>query len=147
MTLAEKIAYIRGLADGMKLDDGKDEVKLIKEIISVLEDVAYDIEEQDEIMGEMQEQLDAVDEDLDELEEFVYECDEDDFDDCDCGCCDDDDCDCCDFDDDYFEVECPSCGETICIDESILDEGSIECPACHENLEFEFDDCDCEEDD
>ena len=57
------------------------------------------------------------------------------------------DCGCCDFDDDYFEVECPSCGETICIDESILDEGSIECPACHENLEFEFDDCDCEEDD
>lgn len=146
MTLAEKIAYIRGLADGMKLDESKDEVKLIKEILSVLEDVAYDIEEQDEIMGEMQEQLDAVDEDLDELEEFVYECDDDeDFDGC--GCCDDDDCDCCDFDDDYFEVECPSCGETICIDESILDEGSIECPACHENLEFEFDDCDCEEDD
>lgn len=146
MTLAEKIAYIKGLADGMKLDDSKDEVKLIKELIAVLEDVAYDIEEQDEIMGEMQEQLDAVDEDLDELEEFVYECDCCDDDDCDC--CDDDcDCGCCDFDDDYFEVECPSCGETICIDESILDEGSIECPACHENLEFEFDDCDCEEDD
>ena len=146
MTLAEKVAYIKGLADGMKLDDSKDEVKLIKEIIATLEDVAYDIEEQDEIMGEMQEQLDAVDEDLDELEEFIYEgdcCDDDD-----CDCCDDDcDCGCCDFDDDYFEVECPSCGETICIDESILDEGSIECPACHENLEFEFDDCDCEEDD
>ncbi len=144
MTLAEKIAYIKGLADGMKLDDSKDEVKIIKELISVLEDVAYEIEEQDEIMGEMQEQLDAVDEDLDELEEFVYECDEDDYDFSDC--CDDDcDCGCCD--DDYFEIECPSCGEVICIDESILDEGAIECPACHENLEFEFDDCDCEEDD
>lgn len=143
MTLAEKIAYIKGLSDGMKLDESKDEVKLIKEIIAVLEDVAYDIEEQDEIMGEMQEQLDAVDEDLDELEEFVYE---EDFDDCDCDCCDDDcDCGCCE--DDYFEVECPSCGEVICIDESILDEGAIECPACHENLEFDFDDCDCEEDD
>lgn len=142
MTISEKIAYIKGLADGMKLDDGKDEVKIIKELISTLEDVAYEIEEQDEIIGEMQEQLDAVDEDLDELEEYVYEgdfCD-------DCDCCDDDcDCGCCD--DDYFEVECPSCGETICVDESILDEGSIECPACHENLEFEFDDCDCEEDD
>lgn len=143
MTLAEKIAYIKGLADGMKLDESKDEVKLIKELIAVLEDVAYDIEEQDEVIGEMQEQLDAVDEDLDELEEFVYE----EFDDdCDCDCCDDDcDCGCCD--DDYFEVECPSCGEIICIDESILDEGAIECPACHENLEFDFDDCDCEEDD
>ena len=144
MTLAEKIAYIKGLADGMKLDESKDEVKLIKELIAVLEDVAYDIEEQDEIMGEMQEQLDAVDEDLDELEEFVYE----EFDDdCDCDCCDDDcDCGCCD--DDYFEVECPSCGEEICLDESILEEGAIECPACGETLEFDFDcDCDCEEDD
>ena len=139
MTLAEKIAYIKGLADGMKLDDSKDEVKLIKELISVLEDVAYDIEEQDVIMGEMQEQLDAVDEDLDELEEFVYE----DFDDCDC--CDDDcDCGCCD--DDYFEVECPSCGEEIYLDDEMLDEEFIECPACGEKLELdiEFDDCDCD---
>ena len=142
MTLAEKIAYIKGLADGMKLDDSKDEVKLIKELIAVLEDVAYDIEEQDEVIGELQEQVDEIDEDLGELEEYVFE----DFDD-DCDCCDDDcDCGCCD--DDYFEVECPSCGEIICIDESILDEGSIECPACHETLEFDFDcDCDCEEDD
>ena len=141
MTLAEKIAYIKGLADGMKLDDSKDEVKLIKELIAVLEDVAYDIEEQDEVIGELQEQVDEIDEDLGELEEYVFE----DFDD-DCDCCDDDcDCGCCD--DDSFEVECPSCGEIICIDESILDEGAIECPACHENLEFDFDDCDCEEDD
>ncbi len=140
MTLAEKIAYIKGLADGMKLTDTKDEVKIIKELISALEDVAYEIEEQDVIIGEMQEQLDAVDEDLNELEEFVYECEDDDFDCCDDGC----DCGCCD--DDYFEIECPNCGEVICIDESILDEGAIECPACHENLEFEFDDeCDCEE--
>ena len=49
--------------------------------------------------------------------------------------------------DDYVEVECPACNEIICLDDSILDEESIQCPACGETLEFEFDcDCDCDED-
>ena len=99
MTLAEKIAYIKGLAEGMKLVENKDEVRIIKELISLLEDVAYEIEEQDVIIGEMQEQLDAVDEDLDELEEYVYDCEDEDFDCCDDGC----DCGCCE--DDYFEID------------------------------------------
>ena len=30
MTIAEKVSYIKGLAEGMKLDDSKDEVKIIK---------------------------------------------------------------------------------------------------------------------
>ncbi len=133
MTLTEKIAYIKGLADGMKLDENKDEVKLIKALIDALDEAALTIEENVEIIDEMQEQLDAVDEDLEDLENYVFEIDDDE---CGCGCCDDED--------DYFEVECPNCGETICVDESILEDGGIECPNCHESLEFEFDDeCDC----
>ena len=73
--------------------------------------------------------------DLDELEEYVF-CDED-----------DDFCDCCDCEDDeLYEVECPSCGEEIYLDDEMLDEEFIECPACGEKLELdiEFDDCDCD---
>ena len=33
------------------------------------------------------------------------------------------------------------------VDESVLDEDSIECPACGETLEFDFDEDDDEEDD
>ena len=143
MTITEKVAYLKGLAEGLALDEAKPETKIIKAMMDVLDDLALSVSDLEDGMDLISEQLDAVDEDLDELEEFVYECEDDDFD---CDCCDDDcDCGCCD--DDYFEIECPSCGEVICIDESILDEGAIECPACHENLEFEFDDCDCEEDD
>ena len=80
------------------------------------------------------------------VEEDLY-----DFDDCDCDCdcCDDDcDCDCCDdedefdFDDDdeLYEVTCPSCGDTILLDEGMIDEGSINCPNCNELLEFDYDD-------
>ena len=56
-------------------------------------------------------------------------------DDCECdGDCDDCDCDCALADEDYFEVECPSCGETICFDGSI-DPEELACPACGEKFE------------
>ena len=84
--------------------------------------------------------------DLAEVEEVVFE----DEDDCCCCDCDDDDCDCdccCDDEDDeFFEVECPACGEVINVDEGILESGSIECPNCGENLEFDIEYDDEEED-
>ena len=44
----------------------------------------------------------------------------------------------------YITVTCPSCGDTICVTEDMLDEGSVNCPNCGELLEFDFDDeCDC----
>ena len=41
-------------------------------------------------------------------------------------------------------MECPKCGDIICLDEDMLDEGEIDCPNCGEKLEFDFEDsCDC----
>ncbi len=48
MNLTERIAYIRGLADGLKLDENRDEVKVIKAMIDLLEDMAYDVVEMEE---------------------------------------------------------------------------------------------------
>ena len=137
MTLTEKAAYIKGLAEGLSLDASKPETKIINALIDLVDDIALavsDIEDELVLVGE---QVDAVDEDLDALESYVY-----DDDDCDC-CCDD----CCDDEDEFFEVECPACGEVINVDEGILESGSIECPACGENLEFdiEYDDEEDEE--
>ena len=51
-------------------------------------------------------------------------------------------------DEELYEVTCPSCGDTICVTEDMLDEGSVNCPNCGELLEFDFDDeCDCGDDD
>ena len=136
MTITEKVAYLKGLAEGLALDESKPEAKLIGAIIDVLDDMALTVSDLEDGMDLISEQLDAVDEDLDELEGYVYE----DLDDC---CCDD----CCDDDEEeYYDVECPSCGEVICVDGDILDEGSINCPNCNELLEFEIDfDCDCDD--
>lgn len=131
MTISERVAFLKGLSEGMKLDDGKDETKLLKAIIDVLDDIALSVADLEDASAMMQEQLDAVDEDLDELEEFVYT--------------DDDDMDYDAFDDEeIYEVECPACHETICVDEEILEDGGIDCPNCGEFLEFEIDeDCTC----
>lgn len=132
MTISEKVAYIKGLMEGMKLDESKDEVKLTQKIVDVLEDMALtiaDLEDSVDIMGE---QVDAVDADLDELEGYVYD------DECDDDCC-------CD-DDDVYEVKCPNCGNMIYVDGDILDEGEIDCPSCGEKLEFDFDEMDEDED-
>ncbi len=130
MTVTEKAAYLKGLAEGLTLDESKPETKLINAMIDVIDELALSVADLEDAVDMLDEQVEAVDEDLADLEDYVFE-DYDDDDDC-CGCDG-----CCD--DDYFEVECPACGEVICLDESVLDEESIECPACGETLEFDFD--------
>ncbi len=137
MTVTEKVAYLKGLAEGLAIDESKPESKLINAMIDILDDIALSVSDLEDGLDLVSEQLDAVDEDLDELEGFVY--DEDYDDDC---CCDD--CCCDDDDDEYYDVECPSCGEIITVDSDILEEGSINCPNCNELLEFECE-CDCDD--
>lgn len=139
MTVTEKVAYLKGLAEGLALDESKPETKVINAMLDVLDELALTVTDLEDGMDLISEQLDAVDEDLDELESFVYE----ELDDC---CCDDDDCCCDDEEEEYYDVECPSCGEVICVDRDILEEGSICCPKCNELLEFEVEcDCDCDD--
>ena len=129
MTLTEKAAYLRGLAEGLNLDAEKPETKMFQAIMDVLDDLALTSSDLEDSIALINEQLDAVDEDLDELETYVYDemDDEDDF-------FDEDDC---------YEVECPNCKEIICVDGDVLEEGSINCPNCNELIEFEIDD-ECE---
>lgn len=135
MTVTEKVAYLKGLVEGLDFDADKKETKVINAVLDVLEDLALAVSDLDDEMVVVTEQLDAVDEDLADLEEIFYE----ECDDCDCDC---DDCDC-DCDEDMYEVECPNCGELIYFDEEIIFEGKADCPACGEVLEFETDECDC----
>ena len=129
MDICEKIAYIKGLAEGLSLDDSTKEGKILNAIIDLLGDITEEICEIEDGCDELMEQIDAVDEDLASLEDFIYE---DDDCDCDCDCnCDD----CCDCDDEeYFECECPSCGEIVCFD-SDIDPEDLTCPACGEKFE------------
>ena len=48
-------------------------------------------------------------------------------------------------DDDLYEVTCPTCGDTICLNSAMIEDGSINCPNCNELLEFDLDDIEDEE--
>lgn len=137
MTISEKVAYLKGLAEGLNIDTEKSkEGKLLNVIIGILEEVGMSIEDLEDNMEALGEELDAVSDDLSDVEEVVFEEDDEDDDDCDCDCCDDD----------FFEVECPNCGEDLCIDEDVLETGSIECPNCKQKFAIDTDcgdDCGC----
>lgn len=133
MNLTEKIAYIRGLCEGLSLDESKPEVKVINAIIDVLDDMSYSVTDMEDLYDELSAQVDEIDQDLADVETELYDDDDDyEYD-------DDDDYD--EFKDDtFYEVTCDSCGTTLNVSEDVLLEGEIECPNCGEVLEFDFSD-------
>ena len=153
MSLGEKVAYLKGLSEGLGLDSESKEGKLISVIIDTLAVMAEEIEELSENALDIGEELDAISSDLADVEELLYD-DEDydddyddfmnfeDYDDDDDDDEDDDDCDCelCNGGNFSYEIECPSCGAEIVLDESDLTHESVKCPSCGEELEFDFDD-------
>ena len=137
MDICEKIAYIKGLAEGLSLDETTKEGKILTAIIDLLGDITEEICDIEDGCDELLEQIDAVDEDLASLEDIIYEDDEDDCE-CDCDC----DCDC--EDDEVYEIECPACNDVIYLDADMLAEEGMVCPNCGTDLEFDFDGCDCD---
>ena len=133
MDILEKVAYLRGLCDGLDIKDDTKEGKLLLAIVDALDAIAVSVSDLEAITDEMSSELDEVAEELLEIEGELSDCD---FDECDCDCDDDCDCDCEDF---HFEVVCPTCGDSIMVDEDIINLGSIKCPNCSEDLEFDLD--------
>lgn len=134
MNLNERVAFIKGLVEGLEIDAQSRENKVLLSVIELLDDLAVTVTDLENENERIWETIEGVDDDLADLEEDYYgynECD-----------CDDHDCDCdCDCDDDFdYEVTCPICNEVICLTEDLLDKGSIVCPKCGEPLEFDLDD-------
>ena len=134
MTLSEKTAYLKGLADGMKISTDSDQGKLLHEIIIVLEDVSDSIGALEDECDRLNEYVEELDEDLGDVEDYLFD-DEDDYEDEDDEDDEDDDFDDEDYDDDVIEIECPNCGETICVPPTV-DYAHLICPACNEEFSY-----------
>ncbi len=140
MTTPEKVAYLKGLAEGYGIDPTTKEGKLLTNILDVLEDLALEQEDMGADIAELGEGLDAVSDDLEDVEDVLFGDVEDDLDD-DLDDMDDDmddDMEAADWDGKtvYYDVRCPACGEVVTFEEEDLKKGSIQCPACGETLEF-----------
>jgi len=140
MTITEKVAYIKGMFDGMALDtEASKEAKLLGAVIDVLEEISLSIEDLEDEVDLLSEGLDIVSDDLEEVEELLYDDDDDYY--------DDDEDDDYDEDEDFFEVSCPNCEEELVIDADVLEAGFIQCPNCLEKFAIDLSDeecgCDC----
>lgn len=125
MTITEKVAYIKGLLEGLSLDESKPETKVIKAIVEALDDIALTAADTEERVENLEGYCDELDDDLAVLEDEVY------------GDVDDGDYD--DEDEGVICVECPNCGEEVCLDDS-MDFDKIKCPACGEEFSCEISD-------
>ena len=124
-----RAAYLKGLADGMKLDAETNEGKLLSEIIDFLGDLSAELEAIDDEQGFIADQLEELEEEVEIIGDEVFADDEDDYD-----------------EDDEFQITCEACGEDIIVTTEDLMDGEILCPNCGETIEFDFDcDCDCED--
>ena len=130
--IKEKIAYLKGFADGVKLGEQSDEGKALIKVMEILGDVTDALEGLARAQSEMEDYVEAIDEDLDDLEEFVMDLalDDEDWDDL----FDDDDFD--DDDDDLYEVICPECGEEYYTDFESFEDNDVYCPFCEAHFEL-----------
>ena len=136
MTISEKVAYLKGLAEGLNLDTEKSkEGKLISVMIGILEEIGLSIEDLEENTQALGEEIDVLSDDLSDVEDVVFDEDEDE---------DEDDED---YDDDWFEVECPTCEEPLVIDDKALADGMIQCPNFHDKFALDLSDDTVEADD
>ena len=133
MSITEKVAYLKGLAEGMDLDTEKKEGKLLAAIIDVLEDIALELSDIQDAQEELGDGLDAVSDDLEDVEDLLYGEDEDEeeYELDDLG-----------EDEECYATTCPTCEETIYFDESVLEDGEVVCPNCGEKLEFDLESLD-----
>ena len=115
--MKEKVAYLRGVAKGMEID-GDAQGKLINLMIETMDEMAAALDDTELAMQEFDECIDDIYEELDSLEEYLFDDEDDDS-----------------FDeDDFVEVECPHCDETVFFSQDMLAGDDLICPNCNESI-------------
>ena len=130
--ISEKVAYLDGLMEGLNIQEDK-YAKIFTAIVDALDLIAEEISDHEDTLADLDDSVEEIFENLDEYDDFLYgdedEDEEDEFD-----------------EDDFFEIVCPNCGETIYFDQDMLDtpDGLI-CPNCNEPIELHIPEKDPEE--
>ena len=138
MTLNERAAYVQGLFEGYGIDSKEKEGRILSEMLTLISDMADKISVLEGECAELRDYIEELDEDLGFVEETIFETEDEE------GEGEEDLVS--EEDDGFYEVECPSCGETVYFDDT-LDTDSLVCPACGETvMDFELCDGECDGD-
>lgn len=167
MTIVEKAAYLKGLAEGLGIDGESREGRLWAPLHELLTDMAHEIEDLQAAHLDIADTVDELGEELSAVEEQVFDLDspelfgagpededEDEDEEEEDEEPDEEDAEAPGDEDEeedgiielpklggvMYDVTCPVCGTEITLDEEMLAEGSIDCPGCGETLEFDLQD-------
>ncbi len=124
--ISNRAAYLKGLADGLKLDTETTEGKLLDGILNLLADMAEDLEMIDSEQMFLADKIEEMEDVIEVIGDEVYGYDEE---------------------DDLYTLVCEECGAEIDLTGDDLDDladGVFKCPDCGEIIEIDFDDCDCD---
>lgn len=131
MSALEKIAYLKGLLDGLEVTD-ESQKKIYAAMVEALDSIAHEVVEQSEMVEEVRDLYDELSDDLDQLDEDLESL-EDDFYDVMGGEGQEEDET--EFDEIYESVTCPKCSHIFYFEPgSYEEEEMIQCPACGENF-------------
>lgn len=130
--ITDRVSYLKGLTEGMKLNKESNEGKMILHMLGVMEEMAQELERIDTTVNDLDEYMEAIDEDLTEVEEML--CDEEYDDDEDYPedeVDDDSDEDEADDAQEIIEYPCPHCGKKLTFELKTFDLlEDYTCPYC-----------------
>ena len=67
----DRVAYLKGLAEGMKLTDETNEGKLLLKMLDAMQDMAEEITALRKDHDELDEYVESIDDDLADMEDYV----------------------------------------------------------------------------
>ena len=145
MRYLKKFGFLKGLAEGLQIDDQTPEGRVIISMIDLFEEMTDALSEfkntQDAFRREIQDvvrDIERLEDSVDDLDSFLKDFSEN-FSQV-INALPDEDKSGAKKDDEeiYYEVKCPKCGEEITLGEEVLGQGSIRCPKCKGVLEFDL---------
>ncbi len=111
--ISEKISYLQGLSEGLNVNEGTPQGKIINGILGVLDELADIVTVTRIDFERLKDYVESIDDDLFEMEEHLHH-----------HC-----------EDDLIELDCPHCGEELYFEADLLDDDDIieiTCPNCDE---------------
>ena len=82
MSITEKLAYIKGLCEGLGLEETTKEGKILLAVVDLLDDVTEAVSGHDADIDQIFDEIDAIDEDLTDVEDALLYDDEEDEEEC-----------------------------------------------------------------
>jgi DNA-directed RNA polymerase subunit delta len=135
--IKERLAYLKGLADGLNIGETTPEGRVLVGIMDMLSEMSTEMERLRARTDQLEEYIEAVDDDLTDLENGILDDDYDaDLEDSEVEHEEDVE----DEDDssiEYMEINCPNCGETVFVDSDVFESDEVVevlCPECKQTV-------------